>query len=212
MAALATCPETASPAFDMPALLAVIARSSKRPRYAFMLLNLIAQAARPDGRAGPLVTQGRALVPLRDWLCDALSPMGDRDPRRIALAAKLRDEAVRAGTLPDDPEGQDQYIEDEVRARVRSAGKTNLSRAVSELVSAGLLRRHYQGYRVDHENRGAGRQAVYTLVPAVRRLLVQPVVVAAPRLVQHRQGELFVFAAEPAKGGRGSRPLTATKP
>ncbi|MDF0490449.1 hypothetical protein PX554_20165 [Sphingomonas sp. H39-1-10] len=175
----------------MPTLVAVVAKASKRPRYAFMLLNLIAEAARPDGSAGPLVVQGRALVSLRDWLCDALSPMGDRDPRRLALAAKVRDELERSGQLPDQPGLGERVIEEEVRARVRRAGKTNLSRAVSELVDAGLLRRHYQGYRVDHQNRGAGRQAVYTLAPPVRRLLMQPVPRAAAHARFSRQGELF---------------------
>jgi hypothetical protein len=44
---------------------------------------------------------------------------------------------------------------------------------VSELVRAGLVRRHYQGYRVDHVNRGAQRNAVYTIVPEVRRALAR---------------------------------------
>jgi predicted transcriptional regulator len=59
----------------------------------------------------------------------------------------------------------------EVRERVRASGMTSISRAVSELVRAGLLKRHYQGYRVDHENRGAQRQAVYTIPPFVRGAL-----------------------------------------
>ena len=32
-----------------------------------------------------------------------------------------------------------------------------------ELVSAGLLRRHYAGWCKDHANRGGGRHAVYTV-------------------------------------------------
>jgi len=47
---------------------------------------------------------------------------------------------------------------------VRRSGRCNVRRAASDLVRAGLLRRHYQGYRVDHENRGAQREAVYTIV------------------------------------------------
>ena len=62
-------------------------------------------------------------------------------------------------------------MEEEVRKRVRSSAVCNVSRAVSELVKAGLLNRHYQGYRVDHENRGAQRQAVYSLTADARRLL-----------------------------------------
>jgi hypothetical protein len=53
---------------------------------------------------------------------------------------------------------------------MRAVGKRNLSRAVSELVNAGLLRCHYQGYRVDHRNRGGKRHAVYTLAEDARLL------------------------------------------
>lgn len=123
-----------------------------------MVLTLIADVARPDGSAGPTVRQGKALVTLRDWLCDALTPMGGRDPRRLALTERVRAEMAIGGTAVS--EGA---LEEEVKARVRASGKTNLSRAVSELVGAGLLRRHYQGTWVDHQNRGARRQAVYIL-------------------------------------------------
>jgi predicted transcriptional regulator len=74
------------------------------------------------------------------------------------------------GILPGDPELAEQIVSSEVRGRVRRSGRTNISRAVSDLVRAGFLRRHYQGYRVDHENRG-GREAVYTILPTVRRAL-----------------------------------------
>jgi len=42
---------------------------------------------------------------------------------------------------------------------------------VSELVRAGLVKRHYQGFRVDHHNRGAKRQAVYVVTDPVMRAL-----------------------------------------
>ena len=48
---------------DMPSLLEVLARTSSRPRYAFMVLNLIAQVARSDGSAGPLIVKTGALIP-----------------------------------------------------------------------------------------------------------------------------------------------------
>lgn len=54
------------PQLDMPSLLEMLARSSSRPRYAFMVLNLIAQVSRSDGSAGPLVAKGGGLIPLRD--------------------------------------------------------------------------------------------------------------------------------------------------
>lgn len=172
-------------------LLDRLARCSTRPRYAFMLLNLIAEVAGPDGSAGPLIGRGRALVPLRDWLSDALTPMGHRDPRRRALAQRVRDELAAQARLPDEEALAVALVEDEVRLRVRASGKANLSRAVSELVAAGLLRRHYQGYRVDHHNRGARRQAVYTLTGLARSLVQGEPEQTPTRASQpSRQGEL----------------------
>lgn len=168
-------------------LLEQIAQISRRPRYAFMLLNLIAQAAKKNGRAGPLVVEGNAATPLRDWLCDALTPMGARDPKRLALAQRVQDEFAQQGKLPVDPAQAAAVIDAEVRDRVRASGKTNLSRAVTELVNAGLLQRHYQGYCVDHLNRGAQRQAVYTLAGRALCLLVRD---APPHLGSSSQGEL----------------------
>lgn len=173
---------------DMPGLLEVLAHNSARPRYAFMLLNLIAKAAGPNGRAGPDVVQGGAVTPLRDWLCDALTPMGHREPGRIALAGRVRQELEAAGSLPKDADEAARLVEAETRTRIRASSKTNISRAVSDLVRAGMLIRHYQGYRVDHHNRGAQRQAVYTLTPVARRLLKADAPVVAP--AQMRQTSL----------------------
>jgi hypothetical protein len=89
-------------------------------------------------------------------------------------------------------------IEEEVQQRARLAGKTNLSRAVSELVAADLLRRHYQGYRVNHHNRGAQRQAVYTLIGAARLLLGRSAPPAPPRRPS-AQGELAFDAPRPER-------------
>ena len=183
---------------DLSALLDRLAHASTRPRYAFMLLTLIAEVARPDGSAGPLVAKDGGLQPLRDWLCDALTPMGGRDPRRLALAARVRAELAGQERLPTDQDAAGLVVEEEVKLRVRASGKTNLSRAVSEMVAAGLLRRHYQGYRVDHHNRGAQRQAVYTLT-GLARILVAPAAPFSARSLapapiqtpsQPRQGEL----------------------
>ena len=123
---------------------------------------------------------------LRDWLSDALSPMGSRDPRRIALTERVREELACNGAMPKDREDAARVVVEEVRSRVRATGKTNLSRAVSELVGAGLLRRHYQGYAVDHHNRGAQRHAVYTLAGAARCLIggTKPAPSALKRTVQ----------------------------
>lgn len=156
---------------DVAAVLETLAQVSSRPRYAFMLLNLIAQVAGPDGSAGPWIRRDNELVSLRDWLCDALTPMAQRGPRNAARAERVHKNLDKDGLLPRDAEEAQRLVAEEMRARVRVAGKTNLSRTVSELVNAGLLRRHYQGYRVDHRNRGGQRHAVYTLTGTARQLV-----------------------------------------
>lgn len=165
---------------DVAALLDLLAATSSRPRYAFMVLNLIAEIAGPDGRAGPFVPRGQGLVALRDWLGDSLTPMGGRDPRRLALAARVRAELARAGQLADDPATAARQVDGQVRERVLASAKANLSRAVSELVRAGLLRRHYAGYRVDHRNRGGQRHVVYTIIGGARCLLGRKGVAPVP--------------------------------
>lgn len=151
----------ASEAIDVARILGKLARSSARPQYAFMVLNLLAEAAGPTGRAGPFIEREGQTLPVRDWLSDALSPMTGRDRRRQRLVARVR--AELAGTLPSDPEEADRIVDAEVQARVRTSSKTNVSRAVTELVRTGLLRRHYEGWAKNHVNRGAQRHAVYTL-------------------------------------------------
>jgi hypothetical protein len=172
---------------EMSLLLAKLAQISSRPRYAFMLLNLIAEVADSDGRAGPYVVRGNASMRLRDWLTDALTPMGGRDPKRIAMAERVRQELEDQGKLPGDIDEACAAVDDEVRNRVRASGKTNLSRAVTELAKAGLLKRHYEGYRVDHLNRGAQRHAVYTLEGQARCLIQGS---SIKRNASGRQGEL----------------------
>lgn len=156
---------------DLPAVLARLARVSTRPRYTFMVLNLIARAARQSGDAGPYVRDNGRAVPIRDWLSDALLPMARRDARRHAVVEEIRRSLTSQGALPADTTAAEQVIGRQVRERLLRSGRTNVSRAVSDLVRAGLLRRHYQGYRVNHCNRGAQREAVYTIIPAVRRAL-----------------------------------------
>jgi len=151
--------------------MAVLAECCSRPRYAFMMLSLLADIARSDGSAGPLVARGANLVPLRDWLCEALSPLAEKDTRRRALASRAARDLKARNAWPEDPEAAAACLEEEVRLRVLASGKTNVSRTVSELVRAGLIERHYQGYWVDHENRGAQRQAVYTLAGPAALLL-----------------------------------------
>jgi hypothetical protein len=163
-------PAASSPV-DLPSVIERLATVSRRPRYAFMVLNLIARAAGQGAQAGPYVVEQGQAVRLRDWLCDAVSPMARRDPKRIALFEKVRAQLEGEGALPEDPGAAAMAIDAAVRDRVRASGRCNVSRAVSELVRAGLVRRHYQGWRVDHPNRGAQREAVYTLTPAALRAL-----------------------------------------
>jgi hypothetical protein len=155
---------------DLAAVLERLARISTRPRYTFMVLNLIARAAGRSNSAGPYITCRRrgARIRVRDWLSDALLPMAQRDVRRPAVIDQVRCDLEHKGLLPSDVAAAEQRIADEVRERLLHSGRTNVSRAVSDLVRAGLIHRHYQGYRVDHANRGAQREAVYTIVPAVQ--------------------------------------------
>ncbi|WP_409934962.1 hypothetical protein [Novosphingobium sp. 9] len=155
----------------MPGILERLSRDCERPRYCFMVLNLIVQAAARTGSAGPWVRDGERNVPVRDWLCEALAPVAQRDPRRLAISGRVRAELEAKGEMPGDPEAAVRAIEEGVAERIRLSGRTNVSRAVSQLVRAGLVRRHYQGYRVDHANRGAQRQAVYTVSDEVRRAM-----------------------------------------
>lgn len=156
-----------------------------------MLLSLIAEVARQDGSAGPVVRCDEGYTLLRDWLCDALTPVSQRDARRLALAERVRDDLEKDGKLPKDELEAEKRIDIELHKRIRASGKSNLSRAVSELVAAGLMRRHYQGYRVDHQNRGAQRHAVYQLTGLSRALLVHKQTLShAATQTAPRQGEL----------------------
>lgn len=156
---------------DLPGILERLTATCERPRYSFMVLNLIAQASAKTGSAGPYVCEGDQRIPVRDWLCEAMVPVAQRDPRRLAIVGKVREELEAKRALPADPEAADRLVQIQVRKRIRMSGRTNVSRAVSELVRAGFVRRHYQGYRVDHHNRGAQRQAVYTVTEEARRAL-----------------------------------------
>lgn len=164
------CAKIARP-LDLPGVLERLTRVCERPRYSYMVLNLIAQASARTGEAGPYVRVGETLVPIRDWLCDALVPLAQRDPRRHGIAERVRQDLLARGIMPAEPKVAEKLVEEEVAKRIRHSGRTNVSRAVSELVRAGLIRRHYQGFRVDHHNRGAQRQAVYTVTEEARSAL-----------------------------------------
>lgn len=156
---------------DLQGILGRLTITSQRPRYAFMVLNLIAKASLQTGAAGPYVQEGDNLMPVREWLCAAMAPMTQRASSRQKLIARVLDELAHAGELPKDAALAEALVNQQVEQRVRSSGLTNISRAVSELVRAGLVHRHYQGFRVDHHNRGAQRLAVYTLTLEAHRAL-----------------------------------------
>lgn len=138
-----------------------LARVSTRPRYAFMVLNLIAEVADLKGKAGPFIATNDRALPLRDWIAEMLAPTAERDMRR----ARLRERVARElqSTLSRDPGTAQQQIEAAVAARVRAVGRANVSRAVSDLVKAQFVRRHYAGWVKDHARRGGHRHAVYTV-------------------------------------------------
>lgn len=166
-APLAVAPQAVS----LPDLVERVSQVSKRPRYALLILNLIAKAAGENGRFGPYIRSGADQVPVRDWLCRALAPLANRDCRRTAMIAAVRSELMAKADASEDAGDLAQQQDEEIEARILRSGRTNVSRAVSDLVRAGLLHRHYQGYRVDHPNRGAQREAVYTIAPDVRLAL-----------------------------------------
>lgn len=155
----------------LPDLVKLVSQVSKRPRYVLLILNLIAKAAGEDGSLGPYVRNGTDHVPVRDWLCQALAPLANRDCRRTAMIAAVRSELMAKAGASKTAGDLAQQQDEEIEARILRSGRTNVSRAVSDLVRAGLLHRHYQGYRVDHYNRGAQREAVYTIAPNVRLAL-----------------------------------------
>jgi hypothetical protein len=175
-------------------VIALLALHSARPRYAFLVLQLIADVADGRGRAGPFVRFGKASSTIRDWLVDGLMPISGRDGRRDAM--RLRVEASLTAKLTGDEEADDVLISRELENQARVVGRQNVSRAISDLVKAGLVTRHYAGYATNHVNRGAGRHAVYVLSSMAMRALGKDVPAArlapsARRLSLPRQPDLF---------------------
>lgn len=138
-----------------------LAEVSRRPRYTFMVLNLISEVAGPDGKAGPYVQANGQQVPVREWLCDSLAPLAQDERRRADLRRRLM--AEMKAELPHNRAEAERLVERALQARIRSSGKTNISHAVSDLVKAGFVKRHYEGWVRNHVNRGAQRHAVYVV-------------------------------------------------
>ena len=156
---------------DAPAVIERITEVSARPRYTLLLLNLIARVADAKGSAGPYVWESGRRIGIRDWLAEAMSPLAQRDHRRLALVDRVAADLARRGLVPTNDAEARLVIDREVRERVLQSGRCSVSRSVSDLVRAGLMRRWYQGFRVDHHNRGAQREAVYEVPTEVRRAL-----------------------------------------
>lgn len=154
-------PESSERSTDLGSIFTALADISRRPRYAFMVLGLIAEAARSDGQAGPWVAgPGGVPQPLREWVASQLVSLAAHDRRRATLRRKVEE---RLGPRASDEALVMAALEEEALA----AGKANVSRAVSDLVKAGFVRRHYAGRVKGHRNRGGGRYAVYIVTPQV---------------------------------------------
>lgn len=164
-------PQSSSGHLKLPGILRRLTEVCERPRYSYMVLNLIAQASSSTGSAGPYVRDGSNLIPIREWLCDALVPIAHHNSRRAAVIERVRSDLIARGLMPTDADQAETLVRETVEQRLRHSALTNVSRAVSELVRAGLVRRHYQGYRIDHQNRGAQRQAVYTVTEEALKAL-----------------------------------------
>jgi hypothetical protein len=176
------------------AIYAALARVSSRPRYAFLVLQLVTEAANTKGRAGPHVRSGEGSMLLRDWLSTQLLLMSERDGRRATLRRRVTD--ILSDRLTGDPAHDQPLIESAVEDQVLTVGRANVSRAISDLVKAGLLTRHYAGYATNHCNRGAGRHAVYVLCPKTMlifgRALPGPMTVSATTAIH----QLDLFATQ----------------
>ncbi|MDQ4422145.1 hypothetical protein OOT33_17175 [Sphingobium sp. DEHP117] len=169
---------------------ALLAEVSRRPRYAFLVLQLVAEIADACGKAGPIVSNAGEPMLLRDWLCTQLLPLSEQQGRRAALRARVA--ASLKAEMTGDAARDSARIDEAVEEQVLAVGRANVSRAISDLARAGLVTRHYAGYATNHSNRGGGRHAVYVVRPEVLRLLRRPSPLqAAMALPATRQGDLF---------------------
>lgn len=170
-----------------------LAKISNRPRYAFLVLQLVTEAADAKGRAGPLIQDGENhSVHVRDWLCTQLLPLSEREDRRAALRRRVTD--MLRDQFTGDRRADERLVEQAVEEQVLSAGRSNVSRAISDLVKAGYLKRHYAGYATNHANRGGGRHAVYVVEQQILAAMGRPVTPARPRLSGNPvQGQLFAM-------------------
>lgn len=184
------CMQDALPLSGIGSIFAVLAKLSKRPRYAFLVLQLVVEAADQQGRAGPLIQKGMATSYLRDWLCVQLMSLSERDGRRAALRERVASSVQHR--LNGEPGYDEAIIDEAVEEQVLTVGRANVSRAISDLVKAGFLSRHYAGYATNHANRGGRRHAVYVVdrsILAAFGKVAAPF--APPQSARPMQGQLF---------------------
>jgi len=134
---------------------------SSRPRYAFAVLNLLAEQAGPGSKVGPFIHDEDGVLPLRTWIGKRLSRISGRNQRRKKIEQRIRQEL--ADKLPEDMFEAQKIIDAAVEEHVCATGADNFSRVVTELEKAGYVSRFYQGYRSNHANRGGLRNLVCVL-------------------------------------------------
>ena len=181
--------ETQPEISGMGDIIGFLSQVSRRPRYAFFVLQLVAEIADGRGQAGPRITVAKDTLLLREWLCSQLLPLSERGARRAALRARVA--ASLSDQLTGDAAHDAALIDLAVDDQVQAVGRANVSRAISDLLRAGLMSRFYAGYATNHANRGGGRHAVYVIKPFVLKLLRKPAAASCAPRRQQSQGELF---------------------
>ena len=125
---------------------------SARPRYAFAVLNLLAEQAAPGVKVGPFIHEDGETLTVRCWIGKRLARLSGRSIRRKAIERRIRQEL--ADRLPEDLFEAQQMVDLAVEEHVRMTGADNFTRVISELERAGYVSRFYQGYRPAHQNSG----------------------------------------------------------
>lgn len=106
---------------------AVLSEVSRRPRYAFLVLQLVAEIAE-EGRAGPYMRTGAKPMLLREWLCTQLLPMSEQTVRAGCLAG-TSDRVVAELTGNSEADRQRSTTQSNSRSSPLAA---NISRAISD--------------------------------------------------------------------------------
>lgn len=138
-----------------------LSEHSRRPKYAFAVLNLLAEQAGPGSKVGPFIEDEGQELPLRVWIGKRLSRLSGRGSRRKMIEQRIRQEL--ADKLPEDLFEAQKIVDAAVEDYVSACGANNFSRVVTELEKAGYVSRFYQGYRTNHSNRGGLRNLVCVL-------------------------------------------------